>query len=102
MGGVYHRTASETGLARTRGFRDGGTHTNFGVFVLLTPLFFVLPYGFTTPPSGTGGPVTQMSPLLYPSSLYQNTLFDFGYSRGYTGYTANTLISVNATLYLTS
>ena len=49
--------------------------------MLLTPLFFVLPYGFMTPPSGPGGLVTQMIPLFYPSSLYQKKLFEFGYSR---------------------
>ena len=49
---------------------------------LLTPLFCVLPYGFMTPPlSGQGGPVTQMIPLLYPSSMYPKTLFECGYSR---------------------
>jgi len=62
-----HQTASETGLPRTSRVSYEGTYTRFGVFVLLTPLFFVLPYWFMTPPSGPGGPVTQMSPLLYPS-----------------------------------
>ena len=64
--GLGHRTASETGLARTRRVSYEGTYTRFGVFVLLAPLFFVLPYGCMTNASWTGGPVTQMSPLLYP------------------------------------
>ena len=68
--GLDHRTASETGLARTSRVSYEGTYTRFGVFVLLTQLFFVLPYGIMTPSSRPGGPVTQMSPLLYPSSLY--------------------------------
>ena len=33
------------------------------------------------PPGGQGGPVTQMIPLLYPSSMYPKTLFECGYSR---------------------
>ena len=72
FGGMDHRTASETGLARTRGVVTEAHILVLVCLCVLTPLFCVLPYGFMTPPpSGQGGPVTQMIPLLYPSSLYQ-------------------------------